>query len=238
VNTAIAHLIRILASSIDSRGELVKLALPAIFALLLMGCESQLSAGTGSQTGNSVVAGRIVPSDSIPVASNVRIFLRPLSWTYGQSAPMGSLQSTFTDSAGNYRFYDVPANTYRIEAARDLLGWSKTIRTYDGTTSLVPFGSLQARGHLVLKLNFSDTLRGGRVEFYGLDRVRSIPETVTGEFEMRFDDLPVGLQTVRVYLPSLLSVFCETSVRIGPDSVSVIEHGDLDRTAKGPVEDN
>jgi hypothetical protein len=216
----------------------VRLTLCVFIFILFAGCESRLSDGTGSQTGNSVVAGRIAPSATAPQVSKVKVFLRPLSWTSGQNAATGSLQSTFTDSAGNYRFFDVPADTYRIEAALDQLGWSRTVRAHEGATHTVPAGFLLAKGHLVLKLNFSDTLRGGRVEFYGLDRYKIIPESVTREMVIRFDNLPVGLQTVRVYLPTLANVFCETPVRIGPDSVSTIEYGDLDRTGKGPAEDD
>jgi len=148
------------------------------------------------------------------------------------------LQSTFTDAEGNYRFYEVPADTYRIEASHDLLGWSKTVRAFDGSTNFVPTGYLKAKGHLVLKFDFNDTLRGGRVEFYGLAQSRTIPETVVDKITLRFDDLPVGLQTVRVYLPSLSNVYCITPVRIGPDSVSILEYGDLDRTRKAPTEDD
>jgi hypothetical protein len=220
------------------RGDLVKLALSTLLSLLFFaGCESRVSDGTGSQTGNSIVAGKIAPSDSLSTGASIQVFLRPLSWTSGQNAAQGGLQSTFTDSQGNYRFYDVPADNYRIEATRDALAWSKTVRAFEGATNYVPTGYLKSRGHLILNLDFADTLRGGRIEFYGLVQSRTLPETVVGKIAMRFDNLPVGLQTVRVFLPTLSSVYCETPVRIGPDSVSVIDYSDLVRPGRGPAHD-
>jgi hypothetical protein len=209
--------------------------LPAAMLVLCLGCDTQQVAGTGSQTGNSVVAGRILPSDSVPVPSNVRVYLRPLSWTSGNPHPDAALDSTFTDSLGFYLFPSVPRDTYRVEARGTRSGWSHTVRAQEEVVQ-VPAGSLQSWGRLFVEIDVSDTLRGGRVEFYGLDRVVEIPDTL-GEIRFMVDSLPVGTQTVRIWLPTLSRMFCEAPVRIGPDSLSTIEYETWDRDGRGPVED-
>jgi len=209
--------------------------LPAALLVFCLGCDSQQVAGTGSQTGNSVVAGRILPSDSVPNPSNVRVFLRPLNWTTGHPATLGALDSTFTDSLGFYRFAEVPSDTYRVEAVGSRWGWSHTVRSSGGYSEVQP-GALRSWGHLKVEIDVTDTIRGGRLEFYGLDRVRLIPDT-NGEVSIQIDSLPVGVQTVRIYLPTLSKMFCEAPVRIGPDSLSKIEYEGWDRSKKGPVED-
>ena len=218
-----------------------RLVAVAAFPLLLGGlwaCDSAPQvAGTGSQSGNFVVAGRILPTDSAPSVGGVAVYLRPLRWTSGQSAPTGKLQETRTDSVGNYRFQDVPRDTYRIEAAATRKGWSRTVRALQDSNAVLP-GNLQAWGKLVVEIEVSDSMRGGRVEFYGLNRYVDIPPGTSDEVKLRIDSLPVGLQTVRIYLPSLSKMFCEAPIRIGPDSVSTIEYEGWDSSNKGPFEDD
>lgn len=213
----------------------MKFAVPILLLILCLGCDSQQVAGTGSQTGNSVVAGRILASDSVSNPSNIRVFLRPLGWTSGQVAAPGALDSTLTDSAGYYRFESVPSDTYRVEAAADRFGWSHTIRAM-GDSAILPSVQLSRWGRLLVEVDVTDSIEGGRIEFYGLDRSRSIPNTV-GEVKFIVDSLPVGVQTVRIYLPTLSKMFCEAPVRIGADSTSKIEYEGWDRSGEGPVED-
>lgn len=213
----------------------MKFVAPTLMLILCLGCGSRQVAGTGSQTGNSVVAGRILASDSIPDPSNIRVFLRPLGWTSGQTAASGALDSTLTDAAGFYRFESVPSDTYRVEAAADRFGWSRTVRAR-GDSAVLPSVRLSRWGRLLVEVEVTDSIKGGRIEFYGLNRARMIPNTV-GEAKFVVDSLPVGVQTVRIYLPTLSRMFCEAPVRIGPDSTSKIEYEGWDRSNKGPVED-
>lgn len=187
--------------------------------LLAAGCQSEPMAGTGSQTGNSVVAGRVLASAPDSSTAPIEVFLRPLRWTRGQSVAAGELQHTTTDASGNYRFVDVPPNLYRIEAVRDELAWSRTIRALCDTNH-APTGRLAAKGRVVVELLFTEAIRGGRIEFYGLDRALDIPDTSASELRLTIEGLPVGLQTLRVYLPDQAKVYCQTPVRIGPDSTS------------------
>ena len=213
----------------------MRFVIPTLLLILCLGCDSQQVAGSGSQTGNSVVAGRILPSDSIPNPSNVRVFLRPLGWTSGAQAAPGALDSTLTDSAGFYRFESVPSDTYRVEVAANRFGWSRTIRAR-GDSAVLPSVRLSKWGRLLVEVEVTDTIEGGFLEFYGLNRKRVLP-TTAGEFMVVIDSLPVGLQTVRIYLPTLSKMFCEAPVRIGADSISKIEYEGWDRNGKGPLED-
>lgn len=200
------------------------------------GCDSQPYAGTGSQSGNAVVAGRIEVSGTSRSPSLVDVYLRPLRWTRGQATAPGALQRTTTDSSGNYRFLDVPPDLYRLEAARDQLGWSRTIRALSDTNR-APLGVLVSKGRVRIQLRFTEAIRGGRVEFYGLDRSVEIPTSASGDLEILVEDLPVGLQTLRVYLPQHALVYCQSSIRIGADSTSLIAYEDADHLGSGPVED-
>jgi hypothetical protein len=208
---------------------------PALCLVLCLGCDTQRVAGTGSQTGNSVVAGRMLPSDSVKTVAAVRVFLRPLSWTSGQVASSGALDSTWTDSVGNFRFADVPPDTYRVEARAPGFGWSRTVRA-DAPEVRIPADSLLPLGSLVVEVDLSDTLWGGWLEFYGLDRSVPIPDSGTADIQLEFDSLPVGLQTLRIWTHD--STYCDAPVRIGPDSTTKLDYESLDKRPKGPREDD
>ena len=214
--------------------RLFSTGLPALCLVLCLGCDTQQVAGTGSQTGNSVVAGRILPSDSVKTVAGVRVFLRPLSWTSGNSASSGALDSTWTDSLGDFRFADVPPDTYRVEARASGYGWSRTVRA-DAPEVRIQDDSLQRWGSLVVEVDLSDTLWGGRLEFYGLDRSMPIPDSGTSDILVRFDSLPVGLQTLWIWTHD--STYCDAPVRIGPDSTVNLDYETLDGRPKGPRED-
>jgi hypothetical protein len=214
--------------------RLLSTGFPALCLVLCLGCDTQQVAGTGSQTGNSVVAGRLVPSGSTKSVSNVRVFLRPIAWTSGNGASSGTLDSTWTDTLGNFRFVDVPLDTYRVEARAPGYGWSRTVRA-DAPEVRIPDDSLQRLGSLVVEVDLSDTLWGGWLEFYGLDRSAPIPDSGTSDILVRFDSLPVGLQTLRIWTHD--STYCDAPVRIAPDSLTNLDYETLDGRPKGPRED-
>ena len=203
----------------------------------LWACDSsQQVAGSGSQTGNSVVAGRILASDSTTGASGVMVYLRPLSWTSGQSAPIGGLDSTLTDSHGDYRFAHVPVDTYRVEARQRDSGWSRTVRA-TGPENQVVTGALHRLGRLEMEVDLTDSTRGGELDLYGLDRSVAIPDTGVGKesIDLYFDSLPVGLQTVRIWTNG--RDFGDTAVRIYPDSTTYLDDDDMNGVPEGPLED-
>jgi hypothetical protein len=215
----------------------------AILCALLAGCSSDPSTGTGSQTGNSIVAGRILKTDStqtgttMPVAG-ISVCLRPLEWISGSAADPSSLQTTVTDTAGNYRFPNPPPSTYRIEARDTGRGWSRTVKVVGQDTTLVPDGTVQKWGRLFVEVEWNDTVRGGELYFYGLDRSVQLPDTGTKEWKHMVDSLPVGLQTIRLWSTKTNSVIVNLPVRIGPDSTSKIEYEHGKMGVEGPEEDD
>lgn len=212
----------------------------SVHALLLLpvlwACGNTQVAGTGSQTGNSVVAGRILSSDSAKGASGVVVYLRPLAWTSGQPAPAGGLDSTWTDTDGKYEFTGVPHDTYRIEARFLDSGWSRTVRAV-APQNQVTTGALHALGGLNMEVDLTDSTRGGEIDLYGLDRSIPIPDTGTGpaSIHLIFEGLPVGLQTVRIWTKD--GNFGDTAVRILPGVTTKLDFDNMNGVAEGPRED-
>jgi hypothetical protein len=216
----------------------------ALLLALLAGCSSDPSTGTGSQTGNSIVAGRIAVTDTTPAGTTV--YLRPLNWTPSQAVDSNYLRTTTTDSNGDYVFRDVPVDTYRIEARRRTKGWSKTVSTMPAMVTTAPLGTLLTVGSLHGEIELSDSLKGALVELYGLDRsftipvsgICPIPSDDSNECSFAFDSLPVGLQTVRIWSAKTNSVICDLPIRIGADSVSKVEYEQWGHDVHGPREDD
>jgi hypothetical protein len=86
-----------------------------LMVFLLASCEADRTAGTGSQTGNSVVAGRLLRADSLP-AKGVEVSLTPASW----GSPRALTQ--WTDSLGRYRFEAVDAGLWTLQIPWPALG--------------------------------------------------------------------------------------------------------------------
>ncbi len=205
--------------------------------ILLASCSSDPTTGTGSQTGNSIIAGRIATGDSTTPAGT-QVFLRPLDWTPSQTAATNALQSTTTDSAGSYVFRNVPTTVYRIEARLKNHGWSKTVWAIPGGQAVAPTGILAPVGSLHCEISLNDTIRGGLVEMYGLNQSFQLPDTGRSEIHFEFDSLPVGLQTVRIWSHKSKTVIADLPIRVGPDSVSKVEYEQWGHDVHGPREDD
>jgi hypothetical protein len=215
----------------------VKRLPPLCLAALLAGCGSpQQVAGTASQTGNAVAFGRIALSgDTTKGDSGVVVHLRPLSWLPGDTAAAGALQTDTTDAQGRFRFEGVPVDTYRVEAVGPSLGWSRTFRATDATTTL-PAASLSSWGRLKIEIDPKDSMAGKAIGFFGLDRQVVVPSS-QHDTTILIDSLPVGLQSLIVYR-SRSAISGGTSVRIGPDSTTKVDLDKLDSTFKHPEEDD
>jgi len=192
-------------------------------------------AGTGSQTGNSVISGRIVTSDSTQPVAGVWVYLRPEGWTSGDSADPDALQAVRTDSTGNYRFSQAPRGRYRIEARNDGQGWSRTLDASSAAATLAA-GALQGLGTLRVELDPSDTILGGKLQIYGLDRSIAIPAASDHDFYLAFDSLPPGLHTVRIW--SHGKVVADAPVRIHPGGSDTLDYEELDLPPGGPRDDD
>jgi len=201
---------------------------------LLAGCGSGPQvAGTGSQTGNSVVAGRILQSDSLTGAAGAVVFLRPMAWTPSETGLAPVLEVT-TDSLGYYRFDSVPAGGYRIEARDSSRGWTRTIHPA-GSRLDVPHAAVHPLGSLKVEFDPTDTVLGGKLELYGMDRSIKIPDTASKDFTLQFDSLPPGLHTVRIW--SKGRAVCDAPVRIIAGQTAALKFEMIDLPPGGPRDD-
>jgi len=145
-----------------------------LVAAILAACGSDRVAGTGSQTGNSVVAGLILSPDS-SAAMGVAVTLVPASWTADSSHDQ--LRSVVTDSMGGYRFDDVGAGVWRLESHGSDAALVRTLRVASGRDSTLPPLVGMPAGNLVVEVHLNDTLRAGTLEVLGTALSRSLKST-------------------------------------------------------------
>lgn len=145
-------------------------------AILLVSCQADRSAGTGSQTGNSVVAGRILRADSLP-ARDVEVTLAPASWERSQGLVCR------TDSVGRYRFEDVDSGLWMLEARGFASGLVRTLRLKAGRDSLLPALVVRPTGTVVVEVHLDDTLRTGRLRVMGVAETRSLATSAREVFQ-------------------------------------------------------
>lgn len=207
-------------------------------ALFLGGCSSVDTnlAGTGSQTGNTVVSGLVLDSRSNPEAGAL-VRIRPLTWTDSVSPAPGAtscIKDTVTDSKGRYRFDGLYAGSYRIEARQG--GKASILSVKLGTDSVIaPPASLVKTASLVGEVHINDTTRSGRVEIYGVAHFLTLPDTGR-EIHFRLDSLPPGLHTLRLWSPKLDRATMELPITLFSDSTTVISDEQWSREPKGPEE--
>lgn len=207
-----------------------------LVTIAICSCGIDRETGTGSQTGNSIVSGRIATGDtSLPIGTEIH--MRPLGWTPSQPVDTARTRTVRSDADGRYEFVGVPSGTYRLEAKKAKKAWSRTVKVLPGTPTSIPTGTLAGTGTLVYEIRLSDSTRGGRIELYGLDRWDTLPSTGSNEVTSRFIELPVGLQTVRIWSKTKSKVLANIPVRIGPDSTSKVEYENGSLGIEGPAED-
>lgn len=164
-----------------------------ISLFLLASCESDRSAGTGSQTGNSVVAGRILRADSLP-AANVEITLAPASW--GKTI----VRTRHTDSLGRYRFDAVDAGLWRLETRGEKTAMVRTLRLQAGRDSTLPTLLALPRGKVVVEIHLDDTLRTGWLKVMGMSDSVSLANPAREVF-LSFANLAPGVQWFTIVGP-------------------------------------
>jgi len=206
--------------------------------MLLGGCSSVESslAGTGSQTGNTVVSGIVLDSHSDP-ESGVLVRIRPLTWTdslAGSPEAAYCIKDTVTDSQGRYRFAGMYAGSYRIEARQGILASVLSIKLGSDST-VAPVSSLAKTASLAGTIHINDTTRSGRIEVYGIARALTLPDT-GHEIHFRIDSLPPGQHTLRVWSPKLMRAALELPVKLVSDSTTMLSDELWSREPKGPEE--
>ena len=155
---------------------------------LLASCGADRVSGTGSQTGNSVVAGRLFAADSSALDS-VHVHLRPAAWTIDSS--LSRIRTVATDSLGRFRFDDLEPGLWRIESDYPRFTWARNVRLRPGQDSTLPPAYCGAPGTLVTEIHLNDTLRTGTLVVLGTDISRSL-YTADDEIHLTVSGLPAG----------------------------------------------
>lgn len=207
-----------------------------LVAFALASCALDRETGTGSQTGNSIVSGRIATGDtSLPTGTEIH--MRPLGWTPSQPVDAARIRTVRSDADGRFEFAGMPSGTYRLEAKKAKKAWSRTVKVARDTALVLPTGTLAALGRLQCDIRMSDSTRGGRIELYGLDLWDTLPAVGTPQVVSTFQEVPVGIQTVRIWSKTMSTVLADIPVRIGPDSTSAVGYDGRKVEHAGPVED-
>lgn len=144
----------------------MRLAIFTASLALLTACSTDKVAGTGSQTGNSVVAGRLLRADSTPDAGDT-VTLKPAGWT-GDSLDPDPRQAA-TDSLGWYRFDDVTPGVWFAETRSRRAGWGCTFRVEPGRDTILPNAIPASFGSLIVEVHLTDDLKRGRLFVLGDD---------------------------------------------------------------------
>jgi len=217
-----------------------------LFALLAA-CGSDRVAGTGSQTGNSIVAGRILTSDSLPVIAGT-VTLRPAGWTSDSS--IAKIRTVLTDATGKFQFTEVDSGLWRIDSDEDdSEAWGRTLRVFAGRDSTLPAAKLRLRGTLVAEVHFPtatlDTLRKGRLIVLETQISKPLDTTALGA------PLAANAPEIYVTVPRLTAgthwiilrrrdgtPVRQASVVIHPGKADTLRDSAWSRNVTGPHEDN
>lgn len=155
---------------------------------LLAACGADRVSGTGSQTGNSVVAGRLFRPDSSALAE-VHVHLRPAAWTSDSSK--SRVRTVETDSLGRFRFEDVEPGLWRVESDYPRFSWARNVRLRPSQDSTLPPAYCSIPGTLAVEVHVDDTLRTGTLVVLGTSISRSL-YTTANEIHLTISGLPAG----------------------------------------------
>lgn len=204
----------------------------SIAALLLVSCGSDRVAGTGSQTGNSIVAGRILRTDSTS-ASNIALTLAPASWL--PDSGDGMIRSTLTDSSGRYRFEGIPAGLWRLESCAHDAALTRVLRVAPDRDSVLPTLVGRRHGNLVVEVHLDDTLRNATLAVLGGSIARPLT-TSSYEIYVTLQGLPPGSQCL-VLRGKDGRMLREADVYVRPGMTDTIRNTAWSRTIDGPEPD-
>ncbi len=196
---------------------------------LLAACGTDRTAGTGSQTGNSVIAGRILSADSTP-AAGVAITLAPASWTPDSTSIR--LLAIATDSMGGFHFEDLRPGLWRLESHGSDAAIVRTLRLQAGRDSTLPDLVGKQPGNLVVEVHLDDTLRAGTLIVAGTAISRSL-KTSFYEIYLTLPGLAPGYH--RLYLRGADGrILRQAEVLVRSGRTDTLRYPGWSRTIKGP----
>ncbi len=196
---------------------------------LLAACGTDRTAGTGSQTGNSVIAGRILSADSTP-AAGVAITLAPASWTPDSTSIR--LLAIATDSMGGFHFEDLRPGLWRLESHGSDAAIVRTLRLQAGRDSTLPDLVGKQPGNLVVEVHLDDTLRAGTLIVAGTAISRSL-KTSFYEIYLTLPGLAPGYHCL--YLRGADGrILRQAEVLVRSGRTDTLRYPGWSRTIKGP----
>lgn len=198
-------------------------SIPLSILLLLVACSDDRSAGTGSQTGNSVVAGRVLHVDSTTPLKNDSVFLKTSTWT-GDSDDVPP-RVTLTDSAGFFRFEDVAPGFWLLQSKDRQNGWMTRVQVFPGRDTVVPTGRLQKLGSIAVTVELNPFLRyAGILVVLGLSESRKLHDLVppdTKSYSDTITGVPPG-ERMLVIKNDKDSVLLKTHIRVLPGTMAIV----------------
>lgn len=207
----------------------MKRPLLALGLASLLGCGSDRTAGTGSQTGNSVIAGRILRADSTP-AAGVAITLAPATWTAESTSIR--VKAIATDSTGTFHFEDVQTGLWRLEAHGSEAAIVRTMRLQAGRDSVLPDLIGRHPGNLVVEVHLDDTLRDGTLIVAGTAISRSL-KTPFYEIYLTLPGLAAGYHCL--YLRAANGrILRQADVLVRAGRTDTLRYPVWSRTIRGP----
>lgn len=159
-----------------------------LLCALLASCGSDRVAGTGSQTGNSVVAGMLLGPDGKPMV-DIPVHTRPATWTVDSSN--ARVLTVYTDSTGSFRFSDLEPGLWRVESDHRPYIWARNVRLRPGQDSTLPAAYCSLPGSVFTEIHINDTLRTGTLVVLGTNISRSL-YTTDDEIHLTISGLPAG----------------------------------------------
>lgn len=196
---------------------------------LLAACGTDRTAGTGSQTGNSVIAGRILSADSTP-AAGVAITLAPASWTPDSTSIR--LLAIASDSMGGFHFEDLRPGLWRLESHGSDAAIVRTLRLQAGRDSTLPDLVGKQPGNLVVEVHLDDTLRAGTLIVAGTAISRSL-KTSFYEIYLTLPGLAPGYHCL--YLRGADGrILRQAEVLVRSGRTDTLRYPGWSRTIKGP----
>lgn len=206
----------------------MRLTLFAMF-LLLAACGNDRTAGTGSQTGNSlnsVVAGRLLKSDSTTPDEGDTVLLKTSDWT--GNANDATPRTSVTDSLGRFHFEDVPAGTWILQSCERRDGWMRTLHVFADQDTVLPDGVRAEYGSLVVTISLNDSLKHmGTIFVLGFaDRWPLSAAGAAKSYTFRIDDLPPGKRRL-VVRDNADSVLLEAEGHVQSDMVDSVKEWEI-----------
>lgn len=198
-------------------------------ALALLGsCASDPTSGTGSQTGNSVVAGRLLRADS-SAASGVEVTLQAATWDTTRATT-----TLRTDAQGAFRFEQVPAGLWLFQSKGTSSSLARILRTNGRDTVLAALRGA-ATGNVVVEIHLNDTLRTGSLRVLGRTRTWSLA-TTSREIYVTVAELPPGHAWFSIVGPSNQELR-ESALLVRAGATDTLRDSCWKRETEGPYAD-